>query len=141
MEVAALKAWAVYFTKNYAHSLRSFQRIYDDWIPANVFTYSAMLMNYSNCMISNGREDETKDILNEALDACNDYAQAQDISVRMLLNAVKHIELEKKNQSYAKELRPKIASRSKKINKCEPSLPSVKKSERRIYPKRTNLRN
>lgn len=141
MEVAAVKAWAVYNTKDYQKSLQSFQQIYDHWKATNASSYSAMLMNYSNCLVSNRREEKSKDILSEALDACDDYAQAQDISVRLLCNAVKdEIEIVGKTTSYADESRPK-AGKPKSKSSCKPNVLGDLNKERRAYNKKSNLRN
>ncbi|XP_037028732.1 uncharacterized protein LOC119068971 isoform X2 [Bradysia coprophila] len=142
MDVATLKTLAVYFNKEYENSLALFKRIYNHWTALNTLSYSGMLMHYSDCLVSNHREDKSNAILNEALDVCNDYAQAQDISVRLLLNTTQDELKIEPIKSYADEVRPKVVRPKKKVN-SKPSLPVAATAikERITYPKRSNLRN
>ncbi|KAG4080135.1 hypothetical protein HA402_008206 [Bradysia odoriphaga] len=143
MDVATLKTLAIYFKKEYENSLQSFKRIYNHWTALNTLSYSGMLMHYSNCLISNHREDKSNAILNEALDVCNDGAQAEDISVRLLLNTTKgELKIDEPLKPYADEVRPKVGRPKKKVN-SKPSLPAAATAikERTTYPKRKNLRN
>lgn len=144
MEVAAVKAWAVYYSKDYQKSLQSFQKIYDNWKATNATSYSAMLMNYSNCLISNRRENKSKEILSEALDSCNDYAQAQDISVRLLIDTLKELKVDD-TPSYASEISlkatKKVAKTIKKKLNGKPSEPSQVLSDRKIEWKDRHLLN
>lgn len=142
MEVAAVKAWAVYHNKDFTKSLQSFQQIYGHWSATNASSYAAMLMNYSNCLISNSLEEQSKLILSEALDACDDYAQAQDISLRLLLNSIKdEIQIDNTLPAYANEPRVKAAKpKAKKIINCKPGLRDNTNTE--LKPtKKSNLRN
>lgn len=146
MEVAAVKAWGVYYNKDFPKSLQSYQQIYDHWTATNASSYSSMLMNYSNCLISTCHMDKSKSILNQALDACNDSAQAQDISFRLLANKVKEGLAIDETPSYVNESRPKAvvtrqkASNAKKATNCKPGLLDDLKKEVKPFTRR-NLRN
>lgn len=144
MEAAAVKAWAVHFKKDFAKSLQSFEQIYCHWKATNASSYAAFLMNYSNCLISSCLVSESKDILSEALDACNDYAQAQDISIRLLLNATKGslIADTKLPSSYANEHRPKAApkTRAKKRVNGKQTLRDNTNIDWKLVLKKSNLR-
>lgn len=142
MEVAALKAWGIYHNKEFPKSLQSFQQIYDHWTASNASSYSEMLMNYSNCLISNGNEEQSKIVLAEALDACDDSAQVQDISLRLLLIEMKEeIQVEKSLPAYANEPRNKTAKpeAKKKLN-CKQGLRDNTNKEWKPI-KKSNLRN
>lgn len=144
MDVATLKASIVYFKKHYAKSLATFKRIYNHWTAYNTSSYSSMLMYYSNCLISNDRQEKSNAILNEALEVCNDYAQAQDISVRLLLNAkqneLKNVPEVKPYASDGRRNGVRAVKSKKKVN-SKPSLPANTETKLKTYPKRTNLRN
>lgn len=107
MEVAAVKAWGVCYNKDYPKSLQSYQQIYDHWKATNASSYSAMLMNYSNCLNFSCQMDKSKNILSQALNACNDSAQAQDISLRLLSNKLKEGMHFDETPSYANESKTK----------------------------------
>lgn len=143
MDVATLKASAAYFKKDYAKSLASFKRIYSHWTAFNTFSYSGMLMHYSNCLISNNRREQSNAILNEALDVCNDYAQAQDITVRLLMNTKSsELDIVEEVKPYADEVRPKAgrAARTGAQPKKKGNSKAADSEAAKVYPKRSNLR-
>lgn len=128
MEAAAVKARAMHFEKDYTKSLESFQQIYNHWPPSTNTSYSCMLMNYSNSLRSNRQDELSKCVLNEALDVCNDYAQAQDIIARLFFQSLQPSS-DVARPSYENEVRPKVAKPKKK---AQPT--------KRVY-KKTNIRN
>lgn len=140
MAVASLKSSACYYTRDFETSLQSFQQTYKHWKHGNDPAYVSMLMNYSICLTSNfpmnynnvltsnSRKIDARNLLFEALNLCNrsdSYcAQAQDISLRLLVGTKKdEIQIDD-TRSYAKA---ENEYREKSVNSRAALIPIVKK--------------